>query len=350
MHLLLALGCSDYMINDMAEDPVLLDDTAVDDEAVPLDGDTDQPIGPGSVSGRICDPSGDGWVAGARVWIEVDTDNDGETALLETTTDADGRFLLEGLPTGTWEIHVEKGSFSTTFVVKITGGLVELPLDECLDASGLDIAVMQGSYDATEEILDSLGLEYDLIPQGAQLDFLRDEARLMDYDLLFFNCGMDEDWLYSHTETVTTNLVGFVNAGHSLYASDWSFLAVESAFPQAVDFYGDDAFLFEAYGGDDGTLSGDVLDPTMQAVLGSASATIHYDLAGWAMTVGAESGTEVLVTGSPTTLWEEQPLQDVPLAVRFEEGAGRVVFTTFHNEPQITADMELMLREIILSL
>jgi hypothetical protein len=364
--LIFVFGCSEYQIfgKDGAEAAGVGDTAAPDvDTAQPEadpepdpdpdpDPDTGMPAGSGSVSGRICDPSGSGWVAHARVWVEVDTDGDGVTeTVIETTTDADGRFVLEGLPPGTWEVHVEKGSFSTSFTVEVTDGSFELPDDECLDP-GVDIAVLRGSYDVTEEILETLGLSYDLIEQGGttQLDFLRDEARLASYDIVFLNCGMDEDWLYTGTERVTSNLVKFVEDGHSLYASDWAFLAVEAAFPDAIDFYGDDAFLFDAYGGDDGTLEADVVDPTMQALLGSAVADIHYDLAGWVMAVGTESATEVLVRGSPVSLWEPHPLEDVPLAVRFEAGAGRVVFTTFHNEPQITSDMELMLREIILSL
>jgi len=354
--LIFICGCSDYQIFAKGGDEAAgVGDTAApvfDTEDPEPDPDTEEPVGSGSVSGRICDPSGSDWVVNARVWVEVDGDGDGvmET-VIETTTDADGRFVLEGLPSGTWEVHVEKGSFSTTFFVEVTDGRLELADEACLNPD-LDIAVLRGSYDAIEELLDSLGLSYDLIEQGGttQLDFLRDADRLASYDIVFLNCGMDEDWLYTATGTVTANLVNFVEDGHSLYASDWTFLAVEAAFPAAIDFYGDDALLFDAYGGDDGTLQANVVDPTMQAVLGSAVADLHYDLAGWVMTVGAQSSTEVLVRGSPVSLWEPHPLEDVPLAVRFEAGAGRVVFTTFHNEPQITSDMELMLREIILSL
>ena len=366
------LGCSDYGLANMESvpdgesdapmdplDPPVETDTAAPggdtgDPEPPADSgvDTGDPTAVGSVSGRICDPSGNGWVAGARVWVEVDTDGDGVLdTVIETTTDAQGYFVLEGVPVGIVEIRVEKGSFSTTITVEVTEGGVVLPEDTCLD-DDLAIAVLQGSYDSTEEILDGLGLAYDLIEMrgSTQIDLLKDSARLNEYDIVFMNCGMNEDWLYSGTATVTSNLKAFVEGGSSLYASDWAFLAVESAFPNAIDFYGDDNFLYDAYGGDSGTLNATVVDPIMQALLGSAVARVHYDLAGWAMAEDAAMSTEVLVRGSPVNLWSPHPLKDVPLAVRFEAGLGRVVFTTFHNEPQITADMEVMLREIILSL
>jgi hypothetical protein len=354
--IVLVVGCSDYKISSMEESAATgLADTgvsSVDTGSPPSATDTGELSGAGSVAGRICDPGGTGWVAGARVWIDVDWDGDGVgDEVIETTTDAEGRFLLEGVPPGTWEVHVQKGSFTTSVMVEVTDGLVELSDDECLGAD-LDIAVLRGSYDSTEDILDGLGLTYDLIEQGGtnQLDFLMDAERLGSYDIVFMNCGMDEDWLYSGTEQVTANLAQFVEAGHSLYASDWAFLMVEATFPQAIDFYGDDDFPFDAYGGDEGTLQVDVVDPTMQDILGSTVADVHYDLAGWVMAVGAETSAEVLVKGSPVSLWDPHPLEDAPLAVRFHAGEGRVVFTTFHNEPQITSDMELMLREIILSL
>jgi hypothetical protein len=301
---------------------------------------------PGAVSGRVCDPSGDGWVIGARVWIQLP-----DGTVTETLTDAEGRFLLENVPYGTWELHIEKGSFGSTVSVFVDQELVALSQDECLDPS-TRIAVLAGSYDSTEELLDALGLTYDLFPQGGstQIDFLRDAARLKSYDIVVLNCGMDEDWLYEARQAVAKNLADFVRGGRSLYASDWTFQAIEAAFPDAVDFFGSDDFPSEAYSGDEGYLLGEVLDPNMKALLGSDSADIHYDLAGWVIAVQADAKTEVLVKGHPTTIWQDEPVHDAPLAVRFREGAGTVVFTTFHNEPQMTLDMDAMLREIILSL
>ena len=51
--------------------------------------------------------------------------------------------------------------------------------------------------------------------------------------------------------------------------------------------------------------------------------------------------------GDPT--WGSGSSQDVPLAVQIDDG-GRVIYTTFHNEQQITVDMEALLMEIILKL
>lgn len=307
----------------------------------------------GQVSGRICGPGDFGWVADAEVSVSVDLNGNGLTDLTFTSeTDAEGYFLLEGLPPGEYTIQVAKGSFTTLIDVVLEEG-EQLILDEpeCVSGKDLDIAVMQGSYDKVEDLLDDLGLKYDLIPNTGdhQQDFLLSSSTMAGYDLIFLNCGMDEDWRYAASELVGANVKAWVQGGGSLYASDWAFHAIEASFPQAIDFWGADAFPDEAYGGESGYLEAAVIDSTMQAVLGSDSAMLNYDLSGWVVAEGAAPQVEVLLTGSAKTFWSNKPVHDAPLAMKFENG-GRVVFTTFHNEAQITEDMEIVLKEMILTL
>jgi len=338
------VGCSEYGLNganDHSSEPGTDENTPEDGQVDPSETDD-----VGGISGRVCDPSGLGWVIDARVWIQVTDDH-----LIEARTDVEGRFQLESVPWGEWELHIEKGSFQASTTVLVDQEWVTLAEDECLSAN-VDIAVLAGSYDTTQDLLNLLSLDYDLVAQGAttQMDFLRSPAKLNAYDIVFLNCGMDEDWIFEARDEVAQNLRQFVQNGGSLYASDWTFQAVEAAFPGAVDFYGADDFPSEAYSGLDGSLQGEVLDPNMKALLASDTADIHYDLAGWVIAENADATSEVLVRGHPYTFWDDTPVANAPLAVRFQEGTGKVLFTTFHNEPQITQDMEDMLREIILSL
>ena len=73
--------------------------------------------GDGIFKGRICDPSGGGWVVGANVYISLDYDGDGiEDRRLEDTTDSEG-FELDGLTVGLQTVYIQKGSFSSSFEV-----------------------------------------------------------------------------------------------------------------------------------------------------------------------------------------------------------------------------------------
>src|SRR5262245_18911886 len=97
-------------------------------------------------------------------------------------------------------------------------------------------------YDKIQDLLDDLGLDYDVIKGVSGNDhvqFLRDPSALAKYDLVFFNCGLSENWT-QYREEVSANLENYVKNGGSVYASDWAFLLVERTWPDEIDFHGDD--------------------------------------------------------------------------------------------------------------
>jgi len=330
--LLTAVGCSEY---DLRGDALVPDPEGAEAEAS------------GGVSGRICDPNASSWVAAARVWTTVASE-DGAPRVVETTTDFQGFYTLKGLPEGEYTVFVEKGSFETTLSVSVAEGRIHEQVEPtCLDPDSVNIAVLLGAFDPIEELLDEMALDYDAIPEAEQAAFLNDRQRMMAYDILFFDCGMSDDWTWDKPQVVGDNLRAFVGEGRSMYVSDWAFATVEVAYPGAIDFLGDDAFWAEAYGGDSGEVTGAVRDATMEGLLGKPSAEIAYDLSGWVVMEDAGPQTEVLLTGDISTFAGR--LSDRPLAVQLAP-AGRVIFTTFHNEAQRTEDMEVVLKEIILSL
>jgi hypothetical protein len=317
-------------------------------EEPPEESTTEPPVELGSLTGRVCDTSGNNWVVGAEVWIAIDEDGDGvEDRRITTTTDGAGYYTLVDVPAGPATVYVKKGSFTASFDVIIVPGDNALPEPECLDTD-LEIAVLEGGYDAIQELLDDLALHYDLIKMDDQTDFLTSGATLAGYDMIFLNCGMSDDWTWFRRGEVGDKLRTFVQGGGSLYASDWAFVAVEAAFPGAIDMYGRDDFWDQAYAGEKGSIRADVIDPSMIALLGRDQADLNYDLAMWAVAEGVGPTTTTLLTGS-FPLWPSGHIEHAPLAVELNDG-GRVIFTTFHNEPQMTEDMEIILKEIILSL
>jgi hypothetical protein len=355
---LLLSGCSEYELKgyDRAEGG---DDTA------PVTEDTDgaPPVDPsevGAVQGRVCNTNGGDWVVGADVYIIIDSDGDGvEDYRIETATDADGYFTLEDVPMGTHTVYVEKGSFSTTFEVLVDEpGTVELADEECLDASDVEIAVITGAYDSIEDILDELEMDYTRyngLSGQAYLQFLTDPSEMAQYDIIFFNCGINDQWINSSGGEIGSNIKDYVESGGSIYTSDWAFYFFEKGFPDAVDFFGEDSRVDSARVGSMGNIMGDVLDANMQAVLGSNTADLYYDLSSWAVAESVDSSnTEVLIRGNATyedyMSWSFGTVANSPLAIRFEKGGGTAIYTSFHNERQATVDMTRLLEEIILSL
>jgi|GEM_PF-1351521 len=320
-------------------------------------------VGSGNITGRLCDPSGEGWVVGAVVYISLDYNGDGiEDVRIQTTTDADGYFTLEGVPTGVHVVHAEKGSYSVQMEIDFPGGNYEFEEEYCLDPTSVEIAVVTGDYDHIEQLLSDLDLDYDIFGPATYRDLIYDSNRLADYDIVFFNCGMPFTWLESRS-LVAANLRNFVDDGGSVYASDWAHQIIEAAWPDMIDFVGadedfpDPTIEFDlsnsAYVGRATNIQAEVIDSTMGLVLGG-TANIVYDLDAWVVPISVSSGASAMLSG-PAPTWDIETgdssttYHDAPLAVRFGSG-GTVIYTTFHNELQITADMELALKEIILSL
>jgi len=299
----------------------------------------------GVVEGRVCSPSGFSWVGAADVRVR----STGQTA----RTDATGRYRLEGLEPGVVELDITKGSFVTSVTVEVVGGETVLAEPSCL-SSDVSIAVVVGNYDNIEHLLTDLGLPYTLVEIADQVEWLRDPESLAGYDMVFFNCGMRDDWVM-YPEAVK-HLRDYVNGGGSIYVSDEAYLVVEAPFPDAIDFHGEDSDPLAVERGLAGSYVADVVDRQLQRVLGAKTADIRYDLRNWAIAERSPGGEPLLralvdaVADDPAD--PPVPVQSV-LATRARIGQGTVVYTSFHNETQTspaTGDMLRILEDIILSL
>lgn len=322
-------------------------------------------VGFGNITGRICGPDGSSWVGGVHVWVEG-TYPDGTPWFVEAWTDAQGNFTLENVPTGVHTVHAERGSWSTSFDVTLTGGTYEIPVPECLDPASAKVAVVTGEYDHIQTVLDSLQIEYDLydgLPGSSHYtELLTDPDQLADYDIVFFNCGMSFSWL-GQRSTIAGNLRTFVANGGSVYASDWAWGLVEESWPDAIDFYGTPdtpwdpntyaSGPFNPYNGVATSLSATVSDPTMAGSVGD-TASIVFDLDAWV--VPYEPGNASVMVSGDVTVYSDlivgtrSAFDGAPLVLRYQQAGGTVIYTAFHNDQQATADARAILAEIILSL
>jgi hypothetical protein len=318
----------------------------------PIQGET------GSVAGRVCAPDGTTWLSAADVFVSLSGG-----ARVATVTDGDGAYLLDGVPVGRRTVEIVKGSFSTTREVDVFAGqTTTIPEDECaIEAAHLRIAVVTGDYDRVQDVLSSIGIEdgdvdtytSTFFDTGWVQDLVGNYEVLSQYDIVFLNCGLgDSDFSlppFFDNDAAIANLRQFVSQGGSVYASDWAYYVVEKTWPDYIDFVGDDARSDNAKVGAVGDVDAAIVDVGMAQALGQSSMELHYPLISWAVIESAATTTTVYVRGD-APLDNGTSLQDVPHTVAFRPGQGRVLFTSFHQEPGINPDMQRVLQLLIFEL
>lgn len=308
------------------------------------------PLGFGGVRGRVCAPEGGGFLVDARASVTPVGDDE-----IFTFTDTDGRFLLENVPAGAQTLTIEKGSFLRTLDIVIQAGeILELPEDECeLVPDELRIAVVRGSlYDHVEEVLDDVGVDpasIDIYGADWAEQLLGADERVRDYRILFLNCRSAEP-SYLASTAMQDRLRAFIDEGGSLHASDQAYDLIEVTWPGMIEFYGDDTV---RSAGDRGAIANDlpavVAHPGLIAGLGRNSATLRYALETWSVMTSAAPGVDVyLMADSP--LMDGTVVADSPQIVGFNHGVGRVVYSSFHQEPGSHPDQLQILRLLMFEL
>ncbi|GEM_PF-3670003 len=282
----------------------------------------------GLLVGAIAAPSGAVPVSGALVEV---TGADQQA----TASGAGGCFELE-LPYGAYEIAVEKGRYAATASSDVLAGQVIDLGTVPLDAGDLAIAVVYGDYDDVGELLVDLGLDTDLFM--APDDLYGDPQVLGAYDAVFANCGSAASTRNdtAYTEAQTAHVEAWIEAGGTLYASDWEVELFAAAVPDAVVL--EDPVL----DGPVGTVAATLHDRNIQALVGSDTTDIHFELPGWALVDRTLDATPMVTA--------EVDGQERPLAVMHWPGEGRAVFTSFHNSEQLSDAMRAILYELLLVL
>ncbi|MEW5847768.1 MAG: carboxypeptidase-like regulatory domain-containing protein [Myxococcota bacterium] len=320
----------------------------------------------GDITGRICAPNGTTWLANARVWVDLTA---GGTS--ETQTDPEGRFTLTAIPVGLYTVHVAAGSFTTEIPdVRVREDLVtevgDAP-ETCVPVVDPKVAVVSGRYDDIGSVLVRLGLDEIDTYNGENGNFastlLGDYSLMQQYDVIFFNCGIDESFLMNPgmRATAVANLQQYVQSGKSVYASDWAYDLVEAAWPTYVDFLDYDGEMNSAELGDADVVTADVVDAALGTALGHTQVEIKFNLAEWAVISQVSGDTTVYIRGSAWVCTAPDPyygcvefaqVDNVPFTVGFHPGAGagKVIYTSFHQEQQTTQDMDDILDMLVFEL
>jgi hypothetical protein len=288
----------------------------------------------GDVAGVFCAGNEEPLVNG-EVWIEVDGKR------YEATTDADGAFLLEDVPVGAQTVVATQGLYRTEQAVNVVADQeITMPSAECVSLKKLRIAVYVGGNDDIASVLQDLGADditrfYDFPARP----LLFDATVLAGFDALFIGCGVDI--LLPSNAAV---LKDFVAAGGTLYVSDHASPYLEQAWPNVIDFVGDDLLPEAAQQGITDEVDA-IVNPPLLAALQSDTARLEF-AAGWSVMLSTTA--DVWVEADVTYRDGNANVQGrVPLMVVFDEGKGRVAYTSFHAFGQEQGDVRAVIELLI---
>lgn len=195
------------------------------------------------------------------------------------------------------------------------------------------LAVTPRGYDDIGKVLEGMGTGYEYTP--IEWEDLCEIERLCQFEVVFINCsGECESYAYR----AKTAIRRFVEQGGSLYASDWASCFVQSAFPERLSF--------SERGGDEQNVVAKVMDAGLAELIGN-SLELHFDLPGWKTIERVGNETRIYLRGSFSVDGGKRE-KDKPLLVSFDCGDGHVVYTAFHNEPQLSEKERLLLRFLVL--
>lgn len=341
------------------------------------------PDPPPRITGKVYAPNGTDPVAGAAVYVPLGILPIPQSVYCKTCvvqgkfkahtySKADGSFVLDKIPHGTYKIGIEKGQFRRILqltvprcgTVKLTAAQSTLP-GKNKQWSPFDtiptIGVITGAWDKMEKVLDKLGVQEKKIYNGRDYGtgpdsmqaLLQNGARLRSHHILLINCGTKFEALVTSPGPARNNIREYVRQGGRLLTTDFSYDYIEQVFPEFIDFEGSESTAKTApeehnaaeLGTGNIQVAAEVKVPELKAWLGLAEIQAlrsdgRVDISGlktgWAVQKAVDSKL-------PTTVWVTGPVKWIggtgqrPLTTSFDfldsdaKGCGRVMFSSYHT-------------------
>jgi hypothetical protein len=189
-------------------------------------------------------------------------------------------------------------------------------------------------WDDMGKLLRNLGKGYDEFDIVEARNLLSmDPKKLQEYDVLFFTCA-------PKGQELKDVLRNYVANGGILYASDWRYDAVAAAFPDFVDRSTQSE-------GDVQKLEADIVDPALRDIIGK-QIHLSFTMDQWKTAAFGGPRVQTLIRSKYVNM--KKQTAEAPLMVKFNFDKGTVIFTSFHNEAQNSADEEKLLKYLIFSL
>ncbi len=279
-----------------------------------------------------------------------------------TYSKADGTFDLPAYATGKTFLVVQKGQFRRVREIDVAAGAQTVAAEPTTfpaksdPMNGDDIpkmAVVLGAWDHVEVTLAKLGLGTiksngifgDTVENAAfdqkDVSLLSNGAALLGYHIVFIPCSFSSGTTCSTSQTssdpvVKQNLKQFVSAGGKVYATDYSYEYVRQPWPGFLAWDQQTSTLGSACLPGSYDSPARVDDPGLAAwltAIGETNVTLQQNWTRVASTAPQpgldENGNAATITPK---VWVTAQQGGTPATVSFENGCGRVLFSTYHTE------------------
>ena len=365
-------GCSTGDSRPGYENP---DDGAGGGEQSPGEGFTpDTPAKPevqGHLTGVVRAPNGTIPIAGAVLYLTKEKPSPAPESVFcdvcvhlsadtpYALSDSNGAFDLAPTELGAQYLVVQKGGFRRVREIYVSKGDSKLPdtlttLPPKTDLAAGDevprMTVVKGAYDEIESSLQKLGIDpsaIDIVHSNligvAAKAFLSDAAAVNGRHIVFLPCGdftqAPPNVDLSADPTIQENLRAFVRAGGRLYVTDWHYDFISQTFPGYVTWTGGGGPPCSGCQKISYDAPATVDDPGLAAWM-SAQNLSTFTVEKNYTTISTVNPVETTDSaGQPKTVtprvWvsSEQKGVQHPATVSFENGCGRVLYSTYHTEP-----------------
>lgn len=196
------------------------------------------------------------------------------------------------------------------------------------------IAVTTKHWDDIGSILKGMGKSFIEINDASLVTY--DDIKI--YDSIFLNCNSGA---ISYAGRAASSIERFVREGGTVYASDRAYAYIDKAFPGYIKFP------YSPYIGRAQKVNATITDKGLASYLGNENIKINYDLSGWVVIESVSPDVTTHVTGDYYNDFGIL-IKGAPLLVSFPYGKGKVIYTTFHNERQITDEVAKILEYLVL--
>ncbi len=265
-------------------------------------------------------------------------------------SEPDGSFELPSYKLGERYLVVQKGGFRRVRQITIEAGdqdieRVNTTLPPSTNAAKNDevppMAVLEATFDKISESLEELGLQGSAYTTISDVgSFLRDSTRMSEFEIIFIPCGTDYD--LSTDPTIIQNLKEFVQAGGRVYATDWHYDFVHQTWPGYVSWEGQSQEPCSGCSGSMYNAPAKVEDQGLKDWLQAQNINSFQLEKNYTTITNVNArpgkdkdGKDVTITPK---VWVNgvKPGGAKPTTVSFEQGCGRVLFSTYHTESSAT--------------